>query len=114
MIGWLSFAIQVVAIGMSSLATQIITVIVICFSTMLAVFRQGCEEFMIGKALKADLRSQLPGSGSHSCKDAYIALQLDAHQLEALKAWNLVPLRNGIAFAEAWRDDYERRTTMRD
>ncbi|KAH6972599.1 hypothetical protein EDB80DRAFT_360869 [Ilyonectria destructans] len=112
MIGWLAFATQVIAIGMSSFATQIITVVVMSVSTALTVFRKGCEEFMIGSALQASLTSQRPGSDSR--KDAYIALGLDTHQLDALKAWNLVPLRNGTPTTERWWNDFEERPRTRD
>lgn len=111
MIGWLAFATQVIAIGMSSLATQIITVVVISVSTVLTVFRIGCEEFMIGNALQATILT-LPGPDSR--KAAYIALGLNTQQLDALKAWNLVPLRNGTTDTESWWNDFEERTRTRN
>jgi len=43
-IGWLAFAVHIISIGMSKLATQIYTVVVLAVSTILLVSKIGCDD----------------------------------------------------------------------
>jgi hypothetical protein len=43
-LGWITFAVQVVTIGMADLATQIVTVFLLVFPTILFIARLGCDD----------------------------------------------------------------------
>ncbi|KAJ5360920.1 hypothetical protein N7517_010111 [Penicillium concentricum] len=51
-IGWASFAVHVISIGMSALYTQIISVVVILISTVLTAHRVGCEDSRIWESIR--------------------------------------------------------------
>jgi hypothetical protein len=44
MVGWIAFAAHVITIGQAGLATQIVTVFIIVISTMVTVFKVGCDD----------------------------------------------------------------------
>jgi hypothetical protein len=48
MIGWAGFTVQVVALVMSGLATQLITVFSIIVSTVMTHYGIGCDDSIIG------------------------------------------------------------------
>ncbi|KAJ5211324.1 hypothetical protein N7472_001463 [Penicillium cf. griseofulvum] len=50
-IGWASYAVHVISIGMAALYTQIISVVVILISTVLTAHRVGCEDSRIWEFL---------------------------------------------------------------
>jgi hypothetical protein len=43
-IGWVAFGVQIISLGMASLLTQICTVVLIVLSTVLTVFKFGCDD----------------------------------------------------------------------
>jgi len=43
-VGWLAFAVHIVAIGMADLASQLYTVVLLVLPTMLLVFKFGCDD----------------------------------------------------------------------
>jgi hypothetical protein len=51
-IGWLAFAVQVIALGMANLLIQISTVILLIISSVLAVSKFGCEDSQIWKKMR--------------------------------------------------------------
>jgi hypothetical protein len=52
-IGWASFAVHVISIGMAALYTQIISVVVIIISTVLTAHRVGCEDSRIWDSIRS-------------------------------------------------------------
>jgi hypothetical protein len=52
-IGWASFAVQVVTIGMADLATQIVTVVLLVVPTILFVAKLGCDDSKWPKHIKS-------------------------------------------------------------
>jgi hypothetical protein len=54
-IGWIGFTAHVITIGMSSLATQIVTVFLMVVPTVLTAFKIECDDSVIGSRLKAEI-----------------------------------------------------------
>ncbi|KAJ5940665.1 hypothetical protein N7516_000833 [Penicillium verrucosum] len=52
-IGWTTFAVHVISIGMAALYTQIISVVVILVSTVLMAHRVGCEDSRIWESIRS-------------------------------------------------------------
>ena len=105
MVGWIGFSAHVITIGMSGLATQIVTVFIIVVSTAMTVFKFGCKDNLIGSKLHAEIRRPGPGE-SERRQDAFIDLGLTDAEEGDMKFWNQMPLENGTAFNNSWWIQY--------
>ena len=105
MVGWIGFAAHVITIGMSGLATQIVTVFLIVVSTSMTVFKFGGKDNLIGSKLHAEILRPGPGE-SERRQDAFIDLGLTDAEEEDMKFWNQMPLENGTAFNKSWWNQY--------
>ncbi|KAL8939166.1 MAG: hypothetical protein Q9211_002860 [Gyalolechia sp. 1 TL-2023] len=102
MIGWASFAVQAVSLGMSGLVTQIITVSLMVSATVLMHFRVGCNDTIIGTGLTAKLEAQ--GHGRR--QDIYVSLQLNEHEEESMLQWSLMPHKTPASASIRWWREY--------
>ena len=103
MIGWAFFAAHVISIGMSSLVVQIVSVVVLCGSTIMVARNVGCQECQIGSRLSIkrvgseDLKlrafPEFDGANGDRRQNAYVFLEPNAEEMESMLQWNLVPHR---------------------
>ena len=111
-VGWLFFAVHVIAIGMSSLAVQIATVISLCGSTVLVTNSFGCLDKQIGSRLRIQRHEELDqrrisafskedGTPGDRRQNAYIFLELNEKELESMLLWSLVPHQSNKPW---WRE----------
>jgi hypothetical protein len=105
MVGWAGFAVQVVSLGMSGLATQLVTVSVMVVATIATHFHIGCKEEIVGTKLGAAKEGFGPERSRR--KDVYAALGLEEHEEESMLAWNLMPHKTTPA-ASGWWTSYKK------
>ncbi len=67
-IGWLAFAVHIVAIGMAALVSQLYTVVLIVLPTILLVLKFSCDDSEWVQTLQRWRRSFLSGSGTKEYK----------------------------------------------
>ncbi|KAF2705091.1 hypothetical protein K504DRAFT_494443 [Pleomassaria siparia CBS 279.74] len=107
MIGWIGFTLQVISLGMSGLATQLITVVVMLVSTVLTHFRVGCDDNIIGQRLRAD-RCDFEHTKTRR-QDVYVELELESHEEDSLLQWNLMPHRTSPGAKNWWIEYAEKK-----
>ena len=100
-IAWLGFGSHVISLGMSALASQLVTVAVLLLSTALLVFRVFAVEDRIGSHLKVR-RLDLKGE-RESYSRAYSRLKLTEAEEDSLVAWNLAPQRSNVDWWNKYR-----------
>ncbi|KIW65858.1 hypothetical protein PV04_08077 [Phialophora macrospora] len=120
MIGWLAFAVHIVAIGMADLATQIYTVLLIVLPTLLLIKKTGCDDsewtetftswknailHNHGEASKAPGKSQSAAENADSKKfrkvrECWIGSRLKAEVYEWPEAYELH--EEGTGDAKKW------------
>lgn len=105
MIGWVGFAVQVVSLGMSGLATQLITVSIMVIATIATHFHIGCEEEIVGTRLYATKGDF--GRDRSKRKAVYAALELEEYEEQSMLAWNLMPHKT-TPTAAAWWSSYRK------
>lgn len=101
--GWLAFAAQVISLGMSCLFVQILTVVIVCLSTVLVIWQVGSDEHCVGKQLLLTKAQACKGEESRSW--AYMRLDLNDTEQDSMVAWSLFPQRSN----SEWWDDYNKR-----
>jgi hypothetical protein len=106
-IGWISFTAHVITIGMSGLATQIVTVFLIVVPTVLTVFRIGCDDSVVGSRLKADISTT--GQDGERRQDTYLALGLSDAEETSMVAWSLMPHKDNKEWWEEYNEKKRRR-----
>lgn len=89
-LGWAAFGVHVIALGMSSLATQILAVVVLLVATIFKAYQIGDRPSAIGSLVLDFAR----GDERWTRKSAYIELDLEPHEEENMVAWNLMPRRS--------------------
>jgi hypothetical protein len=99
-IGWIAFTAHVISIGMSGVATQLVTVFLIVVPTVLTIFKFGCDESLIGSRLKAKIETI--GQGSDKRMDTYISLHLSEKEEKSMLEWSLMPHTDN----ETWWEEY--------
>jgi hypothetical protein len=102
-IGWIGFTAHVITIGMSGLATQIVTVFLVVVPTVLTIFKVGCDESLIGSRLKADISTT--GQDGEKRQDTYIMLGLSDREEKSMLEWSLMPHKDN----ESWWQQYNRK-----
>ena len=104
--GWTAFTTHVVTIGMSGLATQVVTVFLIVMATVMTVFKFGCNDEIIGSKLHA--RITVPAKGQSTRRqDAFIYLNLTDSEEDTLIAWNIMPLKSTSESNTNWWNQYQ-------
>lgn len=106
-IGWIGFTAHVITIGMSGLATQIVTVFLIVVPTVLTVFKVGCDDSVIGSRLKAEISTT--GQVGERRQDTYLALDLSDAQETSMVAWSLMPHKDN----DDWWEEYDNKKRRR-
>lgn len=106
MAGWIGFAAHVITIGQAGLATQIITVFIIVVSTMMTVFKVGCDDSFIGSKLHAEIVSPKEGE-SERRQDAFIQLDLNEAEERLMRKWGQMPLKHNTDGNIQWWEEYE-------
>jgi hypothetical protein len=104
MVGWAGFTVQFVSLGMSGLATQLITVFLMIISTVMTHFDIGCDDGIIGRRLRAEQHNL--GPERERRQDVYVALNMERHEEDGMLAWNLMPHRTSPG-AKHWWTSYE-------
>ncbi|KAF2191658.1 hypothetical protein K469DRAFT_555250 [Zopfia rhizophila CBS 207.26] len=110
MMGWAGFAVQAITLGMSGLATQIVTVFIMVISTLLTHFKAGCDDHIVGTRLRA----QLQKLEMKRRQDVYVALQLEDYEEESMLQWNLMPHKTQSPMSKQWWDDYFTKKSSRN
>ena len=100
-LGWIAFSGHVITLGMSGLATQMVTVFLIVVPTVITVMRWGSIEDVVGTKLRALIDK--PPQRSNTRQDAYIALNMSKKEEISMQNWNLVP---HIESSEKWWNGY--------
>ncbi|KAK5446689.1 hypothetical protein LTS15_009622 [Exophiala xenobiotica] len=90
-VAWVAFAVQVVSIGMSDLATQLLTVAFIGIPTFALVKKFGCNDMRVGRRLTAKSIDFPHPTNDEKRMDMYAFLELNDEEKEKLERWNLVP-----------------------
>ena len=88
-IAWLCFGFHVISLGMSALASQLATVVVLLLSTALLVFRVFAVDDCIGSKMRVR-RCDAKGQ-RESYSRTYSRLKLTEDEESSLVAWNLAP-----------------------
>ncbi|KAI8935179.1 hypothetical protein NX059_007772 [Plenodomus lindquistii] len=97
---WVGFALHAVALGMASLATQIILVAVVLVSTIIEVQRFGADESRIGRHLRV---FQTDDRAVNSRSKAYLKLDLDIDEEESMVKWDLFPQKSNVVWWQRYR-----------
>jgi hypothetical protein len=100
-IGWIAFTTHVISIGMSNLATQLVTIFLIIVPTVLTIFRVGCDESLIGSRLKASITRE---QCSEKRMDTYINLRLSETEEKSMLEWSLMPHKDNTGWWELYND----------
>lgn len=101
-LGWLSFGVHVIALGMCSLFCQLITVCVIVFSTILVVHQVGADEHFVGSRLQLEFRHS---NDIDSRSTAYAELELTEKEIASMLQWNMFPHTSNTR----WWKNYNKR-----
>ena len=106
-IGWLAFGGQIITIGMSALASQIVMLVVIIGSTWLTVFHNAANDNVLGSRLFAKCNPHPGPVGAYDPRKrqaAYIELNMSPKEEEYMINWALMPSRDN----EPWWEGYRR------
>jgi hypothetical protein len=99
---WIAFAAQIISIGMSDLATQLLTVAIIGIPTFGLVEKSGCDDMRVGRRLTAETVDFPHPTKEEKRMDMYAFLELDKEDKEKLERWNLAPSQKSRP--DWWRD----------
>ncbi|KAF8246156.1 hypothetical protein K440DRAFT_371663 [Wilcoxina mikolae CBS 423.85] len=100
-LSWLGFGCHVISLGMSTLFSQILSVILLLVSTVLVARRVGDDEERIGTSMI--LKHEEPG-GKDFRSAAYARLQLSEKEEDSMVAWNLFPQRSNEKWWKCYRE----------
>ncbi|KAJ6258802.1 hypothetical protein Dda_6856 [Drechslerella dactyloides] len=99
-IGWTAFGCHIVALGMSTLVLQILTVVLLAASTVLVTYRVGDDEGRISRHLELNC---INAEGQPDFRAfAYARLKMTEKEEESMLLWNLFPHRSN----EKWWSRY--------
>ncbi len=99
-VGWFAFGCHILALGMSSLANQIMSVVVLIVGTVAAVKRYGCDEYCIGRFLRFSPSNY---GGEESRAKSYWLLDLSVEQETAMLNWALFPQKSNTHWWTCYR-----------
>ncbi|KAL9620530.1 MAG: hypothetical protein Q9160_004999 [Pyrenula sp. 1 TL-2023] len=100
-IGWIGFGCHAIALGMTCLFNQIISVIVLVGATVIVVNRWGDDETSIGTTLRIEKTAV---SGGDFRATAYANLDLTEQQEEYMMNWNLFPQKGNGKWWQKYRE----------
>ena len=123
-VGWVSFAVHVVAIGQATLLTQLVTVALMGISTLMAVFRLGCfKDHEVGTWLNIR-QTRIHGmkydnsqkgwtlSEDATRQDAYVRLVSDDQlELQYMQDWSLFPQKDST-FGKTFLAEFAKKRTL--
>ena len=95
-LGWISFGVHVITLGMACLVNQMITVSILIISTIVTAWRLSADKFGVGSRLRFARRDHPDVGDSRS--GAYIRLRLSYTEEQSMLGWNLLPQRSN----ESW------------
>jgi hypothetical protein len=105
-IGWTFFAAHAIALGMSNLFNQIVTVIIMILATYLTATRVGDNCEMIGSHLRLEVEM---GEAEWTRSPAYARIEMTPEEEDKMVHWSLMPHRSNSKW---WTRYNERRFTM--
>lgn len=97
---WVAFALHALTLGMASLATQLLLVVVILASTVFEVQRMGADESSVGRYLRIVQRDD---HTIDSRSKAYIKLGLNSLEEESMIKWDLFPRESNTGWWQRYR-----------
>ncbi|KAL3425708.1 hypothetical protein PVAG01_02499 [Phlyctema vagabunda] len=102
-IGWASFGIHVIALGMTCLFNQILTVCVLAGSSVVAVLQIGDFQSLIGTELDFDIAL---GDPNATRRVAYAKLNLSTKEEESMILWSMFPHKTNEFWWSRYRAIY--------
>lgn len=96
-LGWIGFGCHVVSLGMTSLFNQMISVVLLLLSTVLAAHRIGDDESRISDNIKI-LRADACKGQKNYRSTTYARLCLKDSEIESMLLWNLFPHRSNTGW----------------
>jgi hypothetical protein len=99
-IGWTAFGVHAISLGMSSLVSQILSVVLLLASTVLKAYRVGDRPYAVGRRLTLDFDM---GDPSWFRKPAYIRLKMNKSEEDNMVHWNLLPQRTNDFWWQRYR-----------
>lgn len=107
---WAGFGVHVIALGMSTLFSQILAVVLLLSSTLLRVYGVGDNPSAIGLCLSVELEK---GDPTWTRRPAYVRLEMTTEEEESMVHWNLMPQKSNESWWQRCRDAVELRTAER-
>ncbi|KAK1753885.1 hypothetical protein QBC47DRAFT_385142 [Echria macrotheca] len=100
-LGWAAFGIHVVTLGMATLFSQLLTVVVLLAGSVATGIGLGARPHMLGKKLRLEVEQ---GDPSWHRSKTYARLQLTETEEDYMVHWSLFPQRKN----QFWWDKYRR------
>jgi hypothetical protein len=91
MLGWLGFAVQIIAIGMSTLLVQIYTVLLVVIASFMTVYGVGADEDQVCRQLCVRRNEHWESNPKDRRQNMYASLNLSEEEEQLLLDWNLFP-----------------------
>ncbi|KAG8667827.1 hypothetical protein FPOAC1_012666 [Fusarium poae] len=105
-IGWAFFATHAIALGMSNLFNQIVTVIIMLVGTYLTATRVGDNSEMIGSGLRLEVEM---GDSGWTRSQAYANIGMTPEEEDKMVHWSLMPQKSNTRW---WKRYNAREFTM--
>lgn len=99
--GWMSFAIHIISLGMTTLFNQILSVFVLAVSSIIAVLQIGDHHNLIGTQLDFDIYK---GDPQETRTPVYARLRLDEQEENSMIQWNMFPHRTNKQWWQRYRE----------
>ena len=99
-LGWLSFGIHVISLGMAKLLNQLLAVAVLLISTILVAWKIGDNDSWVGSRL---LFERYDFDGPDFRAAAMARLELSPTEEDTMLAWNLFPQKTNQAWWQKYR-----------
>jgi hypothetical protein len=107
--GWFFFACHVVTIGLSTLPTQMLSIVLLLSATLLAIYRVGNDDAGIGSRLIIRKKKE---TDAH--KEAYLYLDPTPRDEQIMRKYLLLPHEPEASDTiETWNDDWWRQWNIR-
>jgi hypothetical protein len=100
-LGWIAFGSHIISLGMASLFSQLLSVILLIISTVILARRIGDDESRIGSRLRLEC---LDAKGKDFRAAAYARLRLTEKEEESMLQWNLFPHKSNDHWWRRYRE----------
>ncbi|EXJ80648.1 hypothetical protein A1O3_06932 [Capronia epimyces CBS 606.96] len=100
-LGWLCFGVHILTLGMSSLASQILTVCLLLTSTFIVTSWMVSKEYYVGSHIRIRRFDDL--GDRESRRRAYVRLEMSPEQEQTFATWGIMPQRANAT----WWVEYE-------